>query len=437
MISNYLDTIEAISQRLDNKVSPSLILKWLKNFDEKDWGKALTVLSRIEYFSNEEIIRAFDSYLKEIISDFEFDTKSKIITNIINFFGLGRIRLFESIITNKQIILHPVGEFLKSGTSMFYPLKQTPAFKSNSVYLQVVDDYNDLEKKMTKDSFLVLVDDISGSGETVAKYYKNKIRPILAKPKFNNVKVVLLTIVFLDTAKDKLAEYGIQIYGNNRASAFVQTGSVFGYRPRMKEIREFCYKNGKGLYTTFDHDNNKIIDHPLGHNNSQALIIFEHSTPNNTLPIFWSNRNNWFPIFPRFGNDKIELAYNLKFDTYKWISQLEKLGFKSLFQDDQNKYQKINLQLLMILRLKKMGKNNKSICQFLEINNVDFKNIINKGISRNLFANDGSITNYGNDLYFQLKKKQLFMKGEKIEFSLNETYPENIFYLPATFRGMT
>lgn len=44
-------------------------------------------------------------------------------------------------------------------------------------------------------------------------------------------------------------------------------------------------------------------EHPLGWFNSQALVVFESSVPNNTLPHVWIERageNEWHPLFGRF-----------------------------------------------------------------------------------------------------------------------------------------
>ncbi|MDZ7759627.1 MAG: hypothetical protein U5L00_05175 [Desulfovermiculus sp.] len=42
---------------------------------------------------------------------------------------------------------------------------------------------------------------------------------------------------------------------------------------------------------------------PLGFDNGQYLIGFFHNTPDNTLPIFWSDEDSfipWYPLFKRY-----------------------------------------------------------------------------------------------------------------------------------------
>jgi hypothetical protein len=38
----------------------------------------------------------------------------------------------------------------------------------------------------------------------------------------------------------------------------------------------------------------------LGYKNSQLLLSFAHNTPDNTVPIFWEECENWTPLFKRY-----------------------------------------------------------------------------------------------------------------------------------------
>lgn len=43
---------------------------------------------------------------------------------------------------------------------------------------------------------------------------------------------------------------------------------------------------------------------PLGYGDAQILLAFSYNTPNNTLPIFWSDRLRWYPLFLRYGKKR-------------------------------------------------------------------------------------------------------------------------------------
>lgn len=434
MVKQQVEIIESISQKLNNKISVTEIIKWLNNFEENDWNNALTVLNQIEYYSYEDSIRELDASLLNIVKDFEKNHKYDSISKILNFLGLNRTKLFKINPLNKKLILHPIGEFTKSGTSMFYLIKQTPTYKNHNNYFDIAENATELSKKLDSHSHLILVDDIIGSGKSLEKYYISNLASILKTKKTINVKKIILSIVYLEKSKTIISKYNFKIYGNLRMPVFIQEGSVFGYRPKAIAIRKFCYKYGEGLYTTKDNSTNKIIDHPLGHNNSQALIVFSHSTPNNTLPIIWSSKKKWHPIFPRFGQDKINLSLELKYDSRKWISILKNNGFENLFENE-NRYEKINLQQLIVLRLMKNGKNEDDICQILGLNNTEYYLIIQKGIINNIFKKDKTITEFGNNIYNEIKKKEILSRKKTIELKTKSNDIKNIYYLPSSFRG--
>jgi len=91
-------------------------------------------------------------------------------------------------------------------------------------------------------------------------------------------EVVLLTFKHL-TANDK---------------AFSEENNLFQTADERMQAYEIAYKIGKVLEKR----------HPLGWEDSQALVVFPDSVPNNTLPIFYKdgieyNGKPWRALFPR------------------------------------------------------------------------------------------------------------------------------------------
>lgn len=403
MISNYENIINAICDRFHNHITPLKIVSWLENFAVADWSKALIVLNAFEYFNTIDIIKEFDTHLNSIQN---------------NIVGSGTVYTL------------PVGKAGKSGLAMIYYLKKTNSFVNNK---HKILEQTEL-RKLNEGDNLILVDDFSGSGQTILDFY-DSIKNDLP----SDIYVSALTVVYLAKAKNQLEKRSIEIYGNLRQPAFSHRGSVFGYPPRMKAIREFCFKYGNYLYSERKYLDKKSLQHPLGYSNSQALVGFEHAIPNNTLSIIWSDKKRtdsnvaWVPIFPRRTQAYIKEASDFKKSSAYWISILYKLNLENQFSFEKEKYSKYNFQILSIILLKRRKKNPISICQFLGINLKEYDEIIEDGVTRNIFSKNGELTENANNVIEQIRKKIKFEKEKYIKPEL--VIEEDMVYLPKSFLG--
>lgn len=97
LIINEIDQfrIESICKRLKNSVTQIEIVNWLKNFKTYEIGKALSILEKLEFITENEIIELYDSKLKNIL---EYN--------------------------QNNIIIHAVCDYGKSSTLMVYYLKK-------------------------------------------------------------------------------------------------------------------------------------------------------------------------------------------------------------------------------------------------------------------------------------------------------------------------
>lgn len=403
MFKDYQDIIEAVCARFENIISPLDVLAWLDNFEEIDKKKALIVLNNFEYFSIKDIIKEFDHGLLNILEDL-------------------------SATTNIHLI--PLGKIGKSGGAMAYYLKKTPAFNSNKgIKFVNSDDFSTL----TDGCHIVIVDDFAGTGNSIIEFY-NQIKANLP----DNHTVHALTIAYMEKAKINLKKNNIRVIGNERMPAFASRGSVFGYYPKMIAMRNFCFRYGDMLYPEQKYKEKKTAQHPLGYLNTQALIGFDHSIPNNTLPILWADckikgkNEHWIPLFPRRGNLLIEKAQKFKQSQYYWVNLVFKLGLNETLFEIKDKYNSDTIQLISMIYLKKKQKNPLAICQMLGLSLFEYDSIIEKGLIKNLFDSDANLTEQAIRIFDEIQKKSRFQK-EIINDKL--MIQEDILYIPKKFRG--
>jgi hypothetical protein len=392
MIKENEHIINRIIQKFSYAITEFDIISWLDNFEREDWKKALIVLESFEYYSTLEIIKEFETSLIQLLKDFP----------------------------NGNIYFIPIGRIGKSGSAMIYYLKKTPSFAKKRIKIIEKEEFNTLNDK----SNIILVDDFSGSGNTIIEFLQI-IKPKLPK----NYNISALTVAYMQKAKLTLEKINCPIYGNLRTSAFMKRGSVFGYYPRMRAIREFCFKYGNLIYPLDNYSNNKTKLHPLGYANSQVLIGFEHSIPNNSLPIIWADKN-WTPIFPRRGRLIIDKVNRIKKNEKYWSSIFYKLGLNEGLYSIEERYNKQTLQILSLIRLTRKSKSRLSICSHLGINSSELDKIIDKGIEKGLFSESGDLTKQGIKIYEEINKKAKFINHKK-ELIIEE----DILYIPKTFRG--
>lgn len=401
-LEEFRDAIEEAPKLFDGAVSTWDVIAWLHNFDEVDWPKALILLNAFEYYTFNDIVRSFNEGLDQILNE------------------LG---------PNQKCYLLPVGKSGKSGLAMLYSLKKILPERDSR--------FSILEKSncstVLDDSVVVLVDDFSGSGGTICDFY-DEMRSLLP----TNHKAVAIVVAYLMKAKIKLNNSGIELIGNARLPAFTDRGSVFGYYPRMKSIREFCFKYGKKLYKLKDYKKGRSKMHPLGFENSQALIGFEHSIPNNTIPILWSDKKRkkgqpWTPLFPRRGKLLVQRAKEFKEHQRQLASRISLNGVLNNLLKSPDDYSRLSMQLLGLITLKRQQKNVVHICQLLACSLDEYEEIVQEGKNRFLLDGNEELTPRALSVVEQIRKRHRFTENNQRNRTL--LIDEDLIYVPKVFRG--
>jgi hypothetical protein len=419
--------IQSCILRLKGSVNVFDVLNWLSNFKKTEYSMALAILSKLEYFNEKEVIELLQLRLAEL---------DKLVER------------------GSNIIIHPIGEYGKSGTLLIYYLKKTPFYKAYSQRIRFYETYNVLKYKKKKNeipanSFFVLLDDFFGSGKSFISYYSTYVEPH-TKGNKDITATFILSLFYLNRAGSLIASKykgTLTLIGEKREACFHSAKSVFGYRDRMLPYREFCFSYGKHmeLFSITNEQTGEKTIYPLGYENSQALIVFPYNPPNNTLPIIWSANNNWVPLYPRVAHVKIStakkyrssLAYELGLESMVSDYEMAKTfrsGHKDVGWKSFSFITKTDFAVFSIMKLLRQGRAEPIICQILGITSEDFERYIKEGQSKGIFSPDRTLTEYGLNIYLDKLKRLKSIRTQHREMELDFKV-KNVNYVPKTFRG--
>lgn len=400
---DYNQAIESICFKFGHALTGIDVFRWLRNFDENEWDLALTILDKVVYYSSDNIDEMLEYYILKIIESYP----------------------------NKHVYILPSGNVGKSGYVMAYHAKKVIeklALPENKLSLLNLKNLGQVKKK----AVVALLDDFSGTGESIRKFYEKNVKDVVDQ----SIIICALTIAYMEKSAVYLSEKcGMTIYGVLNKPAFIRRGSVFGNERSMLQVREFCFKKGEKLCPNWKNEDLK----PLGYKNSQALVCFEHTTPNNTLPIFWyemqiqGTDKKWNAIFPRFANSRIERGRRLRISSRFWISAMKKINMPNI--DWSLHYTTESLRLISVVAQKYHHRSDLYIANVLGINMLDLEGIVNIGKEKGLFYEDGGLTQEATTIYEEIRKRDRILERDIPKQMSKQNI--NSVYVPKSFRGIT
>jgi hypothetical protein len=138
---------------------------------------------------------------------------------------------------------------------------------------------------------LITIDDVTLSGK------RGQMSRFLRKhtTRFKSKNVYLLTLLSSESATEYLKNsFNIEIVTaiqmDNRDKCFNRQSDIFSPFPTLlAPIKRFAQHYGRKI---------GIVD-PLGYDDGQYTFGFFYNAPDNTLPIFWAQVNDWVPIVRR------------------------------------------------------------------------------------------------------------------------------------------
>lgn len=398
--------INKICLKLENSITQLDVINWLGNFEEEDWDNALTISERIKYFNTPAILNELDTFLAKILN----------------------------LYPDKTIYVSFLGEFGKSGSHLIYYFKKSPTYKNNDLKFKILQHLRKIHTKIKNDDVLLLIDDFIGTGESVTKFFNHEIKQQLLSKKLN-ITTIFLCIAYMEDAKKKIEQNvsNYEIIGTPYRKAFSNLGSVFGYRKRMISIKNFCFNYGQHLFSIFDEEKRITTNYPLGYGDSQALIVFNHTSPNNTIPIIWSNKNSWTPLFARSSESLISKYKEFRMSTIHWMNIAKELKIVSdINQFKSIHFSDINYRVLALTRLKIKNISEPIICQVLNITLNELDGIYNEGQKLGYFDKKNYITILGRNNYKNILNKLKETKRKKKDLLNLE---EGKVYIPEQFLG--
>ena len=268
--NNIQDTISyswAIQNFCDNN-----IIAWLNNFQgeyfkKKDEQKiALWLLSNYTYYNEKEVDHLCKILYKKFIHTYVIDH------------NLTEKTLLDSM---KNFCYFPLGNASESGGFIAYQFRKQAKIGIDRFFYP--SDNIEIDGNIA-----VFIDDVTLS----ATQAKTPIVEFVNKHSFDNV--YLLTLISSTAAEKELLKYKIRTIScieiDERNKCFSPQSILFHKFPNLlAPVKGMCEYYGKKITSSY----------PLGYKNCQYLFGFYYNTPNNTLPIFWSNKNGWTPLFER------------------------------------------------------------------------------------------------------------------------------------------
>lgn len=278
------------------------ILQWLNNFsNDEELYFALILANKIDYLTKDKIQYLWKLLLKNraklcISEKFFSDKSSREIED-----------LFPLFLKNNCIFMGfgTAGDSAQPMLYSFVKAQTDPNIEQWHKYdlAHFLSCYGQLKQEQWFKSIKVifLIDDFIGGGNQALKFWRNKwgSKFSLENLQKENSKIIIFYLALAGTKEGRLK---IETTVPIRVILGQELDEKFRCFSSESTIYDDSYERSKAK-TVMEAKGRLLYDHPLGFNDGQLAIAFDHNTPNNSLPVIWKRKDdgNWFPLFERFG----------------------------------------------------------------------------------------------------------------------------------------
>jgi hypothetical protein len=272
----------ASSTSIGNEFSAKDIENWLENFKgevfelEYERRLALWLLSHFTYYNKSEVNHLCKVLYLDLIHLIvkNIDLSLTTIDETINsFFSIANVISAE--------------ETSGSGGFIAYIFRQV-----NDLPIRGLFNFS-LENIGNAIENIIVIDDVTLSVGKAGQKYKfwEKARKLYPNKNFYLLTLIATESSILDLYDTFKITVVSSIKLDDRDRCFSKESDTFSSFPELTESAQ--------KFAT--HYGNKIgIVSPLGYNDGQYTFGFYYNTPDNTLPIFWGQKNGWTPILKRY-----------------------------------------------------------------------------------------------------------------------------------------
>lgn len=267
-VRHEVEALEPIVAAWPVDVTMDRVLQWMLQFDSADYPLATRVAMNLQVLGSAAVRRALEAAHVKL---------------------QRRMASKGAALSTTNTLYAAIGNSSKSGGLISYHYRTTLAL-SDADFLDG-EEPSDLE--LGKVANIVFVDDVIGTGKTIASELKTVGAELVALSNSRNL-FVLTVAGYRDGIQHIETETGASVvcaleYGVTDTARSLDGDLFSGLPPSERQamqdkLRSYC----RGISRS-----------DLGFGGVGGLLVFDHNTPNTTLPVVWARGRNWKPLFPR------------------------------------------------------------------------------------------------------------------------------------------
>lgn len=262
------------------QLSEDIVRVWLNQFGDVTRQRlAFTILQGLKFYSQAEI--------REKVKE----AHGIVTRQLVHVIEKGKLK-------RKDILVSYLDGPGKSGSryAKLYA-DENNIYSANVIERSMLGAH--LQKNVKEIEVVVFVDDLIGTGKSVAENFEKLAQDENVIACRDQVKMFLLAICGLEDGiteiERRISKLPLQIqvhvcdHLDDKDRVFSERTRFFQDATQRIEALALCREIGSTLEKK----------QPLGYGDSQLAVIFEETAPNNSLPILWKQKKGWVALFPR------------------------------------------------------------------------------------------------------------------------------------------